>query len=151
MLFVGSIFLAALLLALGATGTGAERKKCDMKEVKIGYQCPLCEKIYDKPGKCKECDVKDEAIIPQKIEYCVKTGYICEDCDTASLKPGKCESCGKELVAKTVKSEVVYRCPQCKRDYDAPGTCEICITGESAPLKLEKTCRHSGIFPHVSE
>ena len=148
--FAGFI-LIALLLTLGMSKTIAEQKKCDMKKIETAYECPDCGRLYDKAGTCGECSTEDEKVALKKIEVCVKTGYVCEDCGTESLKPGKCESCGKELIAKTVKSKIVYRCPKCGWDYDAPGNCEDCTTDEDEPVKLEKICRDSGTFPHVSE
>ena len=150
-LFLGGLFLATLLLTLGVSKTMAEGKKCNMKQIEVAYKCPYCDKIYDKAGKCKECSTEDEEVTLKKIEVCVKTGYVCEGCGKESLKPGRCEDCDRELTAKTVKSEIVYRCPECGWDYDAPGNCKYCTTDEDKPVKFEKTCKQSGIFPHVSE
>ena len=151
-LFLGGFFLIAFLLTLGISKTIAEQwKKCDLKKIETAYECPQCEKIYDKAGKCEKCSSEDEEIILKKIEVCVKTGYVCEGCGKKSLKPGRCENCDRELTAKTVKSKIVYRCPECGWDYNAPGNCEDCTTDDDKPVKLEKTCRDSGTFPHVSE
>ena len=152
LLWFAGFLLIALLLTLGVSKTIAWQKKCDMKKIEVAYECPECGRIYDNAGKCKGCSSDfGEEVVLEKIEVCVKTGYVCEDCGTKSLKPGKCESCGKELTAKTVKSKIVYRCPQCGWNYDAPGNCEDCTTDGGDPVKLEKTCRDSGTFPHVSE
>ena len=40
---------------------------------------------------------------------------------------------------------------ECGWDYEAPGTCEDCVTEEDEKVKLVKTCEQSGTFPHVSE
>lgn len=151
LLWLVGFLLIAFLLTLGVSKTIAWQKKCDLKEIEIAYECPDCGKIYDEAGTCRKCSTEDEEVALERIEVCVKTGYVCEDCGTESLKPGKCESCGKELTAKTVKSKIIYRCPKCRWRYDAPGNCEDCTTDEGEPVELERICKDSGTFPHVSE
>lgn len=152
LLFLGGFFLIALLLTLGVMAEQKVWKKCDLKKIETAYKCPQCDKIYDKAGKCEECSREyDEDVTLEKIEVCVKTGYVCEGCGKKSLKPGRCEDCDTELTPKTVKSKIVYKCPECGWNYNAPGNCDDCTTDEGEPVKLEKTCEHSGTFPHVSE
>jgi hypothetical protein len=58
---------------------------------KTQYECPKCNAMSDKPGKCAKCNVA-----------MVKVGdYYCPGCYATSSKPGHCAHCNMDMKQMT--------------------------------------------------